>query len=597
MTTLTNLPYDLYLNISSFLIKKDILGFIYSCKKTQSLLLWCNDDAGVHICLGCDLTFSMDVAYKNLKYYLLQLLRDLKQNSTERTLFSSFFFWDLDRSIDYDKPYLQIQPPAESIVKQEKLISDAEIASGGGPECGGIALCELDNQFKNRWISQHVSDFSKSMDIIILCLDAPFHFVVDTESYYEVTRKHAIKKDWLNAIHNICDKGVLIVMIIINTQPNFNPAMRLLGGVIDALNGIVVEVEPSSLKDIPLFIKAIIKEESQKRKIISDVYKNMAYKHKELSKKSLNLLMSKELSKVNTKIQCVNIPIQNRVKADKIAKELALCKTLQEAIDKGLLESEYVMKRLCNNKYGFVTEVQGSPTTPINTNMLLNVNGLHNINGLPRQTSLCRQQSVAYTSTIISKTRSLPASIDPIYKKPCITKQNKSPLQLSNIPIGVNNTFGLRRSKSIHQNYNRQSSMIFMPIINEINETVKNPVTNFIIEGSVKCYLRNPNVNLGFVTDPLLKLACSKKQDSEQKFRKLLFETCTKQYELYINGGVLSRFNESETHTSFILDLKHRVSEMVNNTLPQITRTFSESHEPISYNRILRLVSTRTSSI
>jgi hypothetical protein len=591
MTALTNLPYDLYLNISSFLIKKDILGFIYSCKKTQSLLLWCNDDAGVHICLGCDLTFSMDVAYRNLKYYLLQLLHDLKQNSTERTLFSSFFFWDLDRSIDYDKPYLQIQPPAESIVKQEKLISDAEIASGGGPECGGIALCELDSQFKNRWISQHVSDFSKAIDITILCLDAPFHFVVDTESYYEVTRKHAINKDWLNAIHNMCDKGVLIVMIIINTQPNFNPAMRLLGGVIDALNGIAIEVDPGSLKDIPVFIKAIIKEESQKRKIISDTYKNMAYKHKELSKESLNLLMSKELSKVNKKIQCVNIPIQNRVKADKIAKELALCKTLQEAIDKGLLESEYVMKRLCNNKYGYVTEVQGSHIPPINNNMMLDENGLPNINGLPRQTSLCRQQSVAYTSTIISKPRSLSALIDPVYKKQYITKQNKPPLQLSNIPIGDNNTFGIRRSKSIHQNYNRRPSMVCMPII---KETIKKPVTNFIIEGSVKCYLRNPNVNLGFVTDPLLKLACSKKQDSEQKFRKLVFETCTKQYELYINGGVLSRFNESETDTSHIIDLKHRVSGMVNTILPQITRTFSESHEPISYNRILRLVSTRT---
>ena len=87
--SILNLPYELYLNISSYLLKSDMYGFMAVSKKTKSLLIWNCDDAGVHICMGCDLTGSMGHAYQNLKIHLLQTLKDLKQSDKIGRVLSS----------------------------------------------------------------------------------------------------------------------------------------------------------------------------------------------------------------------------------------------------------------------------------------------------------------------------------------------------------------------------------------------------------------------------------------------------------------------------------------------------------------------------
>lgn len=619
MTSLTNLPYDLYLNISSYLNKRDIKGFIQCCKKTSSLLLWCNDDAGVHICLGCDLTYSMDGAYQNLKRYLLELLTDLKNNkSNHRTLFSSFFYWDLDRSSYEDEPYIQIQPPAESIIKQIQLISDATIASGGGPECGGIALCELDTQFRNRWISQYTGNFGKSMDIIVLCLDAPFHFLVDTDSYYEVTRKHSIKYDWLAAIHSLCNKGVLIIMIIINTQPNFKKPLRLLGGMIDALGGFAIEVDIQSLNNIPIFIKTIIKEEAQKRKIVHDIYKSIAYKYKNMSEVQLQKVMEEKLNQININVDCINIPSKNRIYSRDVSnsRELANCKTMKEAINKGLLESEAVMKRLCYNSNmpaGVACETNKQNFNSFSQSLKHNI---HDNDIIPLQPlMLCRQQSICVTipKQLITSTKSDLKTQRILPIKPSDSSNNSvndtSLIRstLDKISSGYKlNSFGLRRQKSISRDYlpnpinGRSSNIINLSLstIREDRECCNKDNTSCIIEGSIKCYLREPNINLGYITDPLLSLVDKSGDNNELKFRKLLLQQNPKQYELYLNGGVLNRFNNTIDTKIVDVPVKNDEDEygedgLISEIKPTMTRAFSESRD--SNNRILKFI--RSNSI
>lgn len=601
---LTNFPYDLYLNISSFLNKKDMYGFIYSCKKTSSLLLWCNDDAGVHICLGCDLTCSMNSVYQNLKHYLLELLQDLNtKKNNERTLFSSFFYWDLDRANYEQEPYVQIQPPAESIIKQERLISNANIASGGGPECGGISLCELDTQFKNRWISQHTGDFGKTMDIIVLCLDAPFHFLVDTESYYEVSRKHSIRHDWLAAIHNLCKKGVLIILVCINTQPNFKSALRLMGGMIDALGGFALEIDPSNLKDIPLFIKTIIDEELQKRKIVHETYKSIAYKYRYMNNDQLSKIMENELEANNTEIKCINIPSQNRIYANDVpnSRELAQCKNIKEAVDKGLMESEAVMKRLCYNNGGI--NIACKESLPIFTHdPVENFDFVDNDDGLPPlQPIMSRQQSVCITAPVVPSILPMKRSNAIADISNMVAYSTPDPvsrqLTLDKIVDGDSlQSFGICRQKSISRDFQpknslklngRRHSTIMNLTLSTINE--EEPKPTCIIEGSIKCYLREPIVDLGHITDPLLSLV---NKNNEEKFRILLKEQNPKQYELYMNGGVLNRYKPASLSPDPVdnesIQINIDEDGMINDLMPTMCRSFSESHD--SNHRILRFI-------
>ena len=309
----------------------------------------------------------------------------------------------------------------------------------------------------------------------------------------------------------------------------------------------------------------------------------MVYKHKELSKESLNLLMSKELSNIETKIQYANIPEQNRITADKVlnAKELASCKTIQEAINKGLLESEAVMKRLCINKYGYIHNVDsiGPSVNPNITTDIFDLNELPKLNVLSR--SLCRQQSITYTTHTYNKSKSIPSTL--LLNQHIKKKRNNVNMSINIKHFDENNTFGLRRYKSVVQNYTKINSSTALPTIHENN-------ISYNIEGSIKCYLREPNVNLGFITDPLLKLACGTSQEDESKFRKLLFQKCPKQYELYVNGGLLNRFGEMPVIIQSNQPNDNTIG-LINRETPQITRAFSESYIPNSYNRILRMVS------
>jgi hypothetical protein len=542
--SISTINYDMYLQISSFLVKSDMMGFILSCKRMQSLLLWCHDDVGVHINLGCDLTGSMARPYNNLKIHLLKLLRELKHSPIlGRTLFSSFWFWDVERSHYSNNPYVQIQPPTETITKQELLISDAKIDSGGGPECGGIALCELDTQFKNRWIGQRGS-FGQALDIMCLCLDAPFHFLVDDESYFEITRKHAIKKDWIAAIHNICNKGVLIILIIINNQPLYEKPLRLMGGFVDALGGIALQVNPNSLHDLPNLIKGLIEEESQKRKIIANVYRKTAYKYQYLSPDRLDAIMKEKIAQLSTEIKCVNIPSGILVKANDVsnARELATCKNMQEAINKGLLESEEITKRLYYNTHKRPMPHSGQHTGYLLGGASINpicasIPDLH-MGPIP----MSRTQSVSGSSEILPKTFNKRSyTIEPQIKHVHTSLDEKMPDMI--------HSFGLVRQQSIsydpYANTQSEPAVILslMPTISEDSDTKEVPLlfNNGIVEGSIKCYLRNPDIDLGYIATPLLQLAESTTTTSEQKFRDMLQPN---QYQLYMNGGLFSRFGK-----------------------------------------------------
>ena len=627
--TILNLPYDLYLNISSYLIKSDMCGFMNANKKTRSLLIWNYDDVGVHICMSCDLTSSMRYVYDNLKIHLLHTLKDLKQSSTTgRVLSSACFYWDLDRCVEHGEPYVQIQPPAESIFKQEKLISNAIIDNGGGPECGGIALCELESLFRNRWISQHVGNFSQSLDVALICLDAPFHFIEDTESYYEVTRRHSIQTDWISAIHKLCKKGVLIIMVLINTQSIFKHSLRLIGGFNQALGGISIEVEPDSLSQLPLFIKSIIAEETRKRKIVQSVYKKIAYQYKYLKDDKLSDIMNSELKCIDDVIHCANIPESILVKSENVpnAVELAQCETMAEAVSNGLLESEAVTKRLYFIKKGrpmYVACTQSHmPYAPLVDTIPSDVdiyNDFHSIPVLPPSLYLSRQQSECISvsqqpSGKLKYANMMNSQIGPLHT---MRKQNSMPIMKPDevkreltfcklLGSGFDKpveTFGLLRNKSLEQSVYMSPRLqlgdvniqMLQPISEETEE--KNNIQSLedrfcIIEGSVKCYLKNPNIDLGVISSPLINLINKSGEKYENEFRKLLHQQSPKQYELYMQGGLFSRFAKKKPSTySTDHELQNlQSSDKLIGDIPTLQRTFSDTYNHTSTERISKFI-------
>ena len=351
---MNTLSTDLLLVVSGYLTRKDLYGFNNASKFTVGVLLWSYEDQGIHLCLGCDLTGSMNIAYRMMKDYLKETLINLKKNqSWGRVLASSMMYWDLDRAMN-NKPYVRIQPPSENISKLLSMIEDAHIDSGGGPECGGIALCELNRQFRNRWIGKH-GNFNSSLDILVLCMDAPFHFIVDNSSYYEMCRRHNIQTDWIQAFHELTNSGVLIVLFMINEQPKFKQAMDLIGGFNTALGGISLSISRSHIKDMSRFIETIAVEERERRGVLAGIYKRMKYKAKMSGGSGdVESLMKICVMDCDMKIRQAAIPDEIIIKPSQHAIQLSKCGSMREAEIKGLLECEAVMKRLSHDKYNYI---------------------------------------------------------------------------------------------------------------------------------------------------------------------------------------------------------------------------------------------------
>jgi hypothetical protein len=559
-----NIPHELYITISTFLVEDDLSGFKISCKKMQNILIWSCDNFGVHLCLGCDLTGSMNYVYNNLKINLLKTINQLKKTpNIGRTLASSMFFWDLERS-SINKPYVQIQPPSENFSKQEELITYAQTGGGGGAECGGIALCELDMQFENIWINQHGGVFNKSMDILLMCVDAPFHFMVDEKNYFKKTRKHAINIDWIKSMHNLYKKGVLIIMIVINTQPCFTKSLRLLGGFNNALGGISITIEPDNLKDLPVFIQSIITEETQRKNHIYNIYKNIAFKYKNMKRTNLINLVLHELNISNIEIQCANIPESIIITADNVplSKELFKCKTLKEAINAGIFESETVTSRLLHNKFSKkFPDSSHIPPLVLPPLMIYSMPSLVRQNTYSRSSPILRQ---------ITREQTVPADYKHVTNQEnLLKKKQKNITNLMNTNKSSIITFGLNRQQSI---------------------AIQN--NGSIIDGSIKCYINKPYTDFSNVPNELSNLIESNHVDDEIKFQNILKKKNVKQYELYMQGGLFGRFKPLSINDSLPTDCSGDLSQLnyqqssVNdqstlntliNIIPLLTRSISLS--------------------
>jgi hypothetical protein len=496
-----SVTHDIILKISGFLLSSELCGLRISCKKFSDMILWACDDYGIHICLGCDLTGSMHGAYDHLKKYLTQTLFNLK-NRPGRTLASSMFYWDLERRYD-NLPYVHIQHPSEDFSKQKTLISNAEIDSGGGPECGGIALCELDRQFKSKWISRHNGSFGKSIDYLIMCMDAPFHFIVDDDDYYSITRKHAINTDWVAAIQSLYEQGVIIIMFMINTQPSFKKALELIGGFNNSLGGISMWISINSIKQLPLFVDSIIEEEVQRRDFIYETYKRLSYANRYMPQKQLSQLVIDTIAESDHQITCANIPSHILIDADNVqnARELSHCSNMSEAIDAGLLESEDIFNRL--NSPEFLDILEDFSDVSDEKFEISQMPALK----LTRQMTQCPQQ---------------------------ITTQSSQKLYRYKTHGGV------KISKIDTKPYMKQSSSLVSFGLERFQSTSPSPS----IGKSVRCCFKEPDIDFG----PKIKQVMT-----EEKFREHLLKKSPKQYELYVNGGLFGRFQHNSSHQNTCL--------------------------------------------
>lgn len=508
---------DSMLNITGFLKNCDLRGFRISCKKVSKMMMWSFDDHGVHLCLIVDMTCSMGASYKKLKKYLLQTIEELKANDTVgRTLVSSMFYWDLERSED-GKPYLQIQPPAEHFAKQKQLISNAKLDNGGGPECGGIAMAELNKQFRYSWMNQTGNVFNKSMDIALMCLDAPFHFMEDAHNYHASARRHAIDKDWVRAFHSLYKKGVIVVMLIISNQPNFWKSLQLLGAFNDALGGISIKLQPKQLNKLPAFMQAIITEETQRRHHINNLYKSISYTRGKLTRDEMSNAILDALQTSDVHIECANIPKKIMIKADDspLAARLASCKTLNEAINAGIFESEIVTERLLKRQFpDYNTPLPLPLSSSDETNDDLPPMGI-----IPLQRQLTQPPKWYNQPRQITQPMQLTQQLTQpprhrITISPPQKKQTKK-VSFAQLPSRRQtiSTFGLVRQKSEAAPYDGQ-----------------------MIDGSIKCTARIPSVDFAHIPQVIDVNA------PEAKFREELLAKNKHQHELYINGGFMGRF-------------------------------------------------------
>ncbi len=557
---MNKLPSDMLMVISSFLCKKDLVGFNTASKKTYGSLTWSYDECGVHVCIGCDLTASMHQAYNELKKELETTLIGLKSNKLfNRVLASSVFYWDMERALD-GGAYVRIQPPAENISKQLDMIRTARIDSGGGAECGGIALCELNKQFKNRWISRF-SKFGKSVDVLVLCMDAPFHFITDTSSYYEITRKHAIDTDWVKAFHELSNAGVYIVLFIINSQSCFRQSLDLIGGFNAALGGISLRINTSDIKDMSEFIHHIVVEETERRNAIHNIYKNVYYANKN-NPKILDIV-NKKIQESDLQISHTSIPGDKIIHPSEMANKLAECKTMQDAIQQGILESEAVFKRLMYNKYKNVEIVQHRNTYPSQIPQPI-------VHQIPQQTvphipslnipplpMLSRQFSIAtvgYNKLSASdRTNSMPT-----FKY----KQQKVADTSSRV---IPKTFGLSRQTSV------SSRQPFKLSLNPITEYKIDTNDLYIIEGSMRCYLSNPKYDFSKSLDKLTNMY----NGEELTFRSELLQTMPNQFHLYMNDGIFGRFKRMTQQNNQTQINNQHSSLLV--PIPTLSRALSSS--------------------
>ena len=344
-----SLPESIIDMISLFLLSKNIVGLKMACQQTRKTTYITYDSYTLHICIGVDLTGSMSVTYRQLQIEIYNLLDKLKtkpihNNKVPLTLLTSGFqWWDLEIN-----PYVQIHTPT-SAENVKSIFETASIRGGGGPECIGESLSLLVSEFKYKWVNKRMPG---SLDIVILCFDAPPHYIADTESYYEVSKFNNIDIDWIKALNDLVDAGVLVIMLLIQNQPEFKQPLRLFGGFNTQLGGISIEIETAHLKTLPEFVFTIISTELQQRQIVHNIYLRLKKLNPKSSESDLQNMLLATIQTSTDTVLCYNINKSLFVAGDDKAKALSKCKNMTEAIERGLLEREDVTKALIINAYG-----------------------------------------------------------------------------------------------------------------------------------------------------------------------------------------------------------------------------------------------------
>jgi hypothetical protein len=98
-----------------------------------------------------------------------------------------------------------------------------------------------------------------------------------------------------------------------------------------------------------------------------------------------------------------------------------------------------------------------------------------------------------------------------------------------------------------------------------------------VINGSIKCYTKQPNIDFSKMSNNLSNLANSNKSDDELKFQNILKKNNVKQYELYMGGGLFGRFKQSYTNDSLIVTNNTScINELIDKS-PLLTRSISTS--------------------
>jgi hypothetical protein len=201
---------------------------------------------------------------------------------------------------------------------------------------------------------------------------------------------------------------------------------------------------------------------------------------------------------------------------------------------------------------------------------------------------------------------------------PQISRQTSEPVKLalpmnhSNVSINrrlgskcnkasVLTTFGISRMKSDSVNvpYNTPKSLFSnLDTITEDIDVVddtgsaftelvqKNEPELCMIEGSIKCYLNKPRIELGVATSPILNVLY-KEGDA---FSTLLKDQNPNQHTLYLQGGLFNRYaNQLPSTNTHNQSTYNMGTNLLVRSAPVIQRSFSYNSQSIG--RITRTIS------
>jgi hypothetical protein len=489
--TLLDLPDDILRHITAFYERKEILGFIRSCKKIYTMPFMGyvdRENKYIQVVVVLDTTGSMASCIENLKPSILMILVKAKEEYPDYVvLFSIVEYGDVDTCFNIDKEYIQgkavvaqltykpgshfisIQSPLKVFDKIYKMLFDLQLRGGGGPEALDQAIIHLEKEFGSSWVGCR-QPYSPSVDYVIFLGDVVGHNMGNDgkELYLDFFGQHGLSKDWFAPLKKLYKKNVVFIHMGLTENWCSSPAVhRHFGCIIAALGGYSFNIDINNVFDIPRIIIDLMKPELATRNIIQKTHMEVVYNNYGVSSQEIRKSILKKLDESKTFIQETHFDLSMMNKGSKSFEQSILtCDTLKDLENIGFMPTRETLIFLARLQYGYFNnmgEINKKATNMLKKrNLEFPVSSYFNpqnpiattsidlLNIPMKPTTLIRQLTCATPITnpllhincpIFSQTLSDPSNSNKKLKTQCISPKHAS-------SFNENRNFGIIRMKT-----------------------------------------------------------------------------------------------------------------------------------------------------